>query len=87
MATTFSNKCHVLAQLYVDSSYIDRIPPVLDEFIETEGYTLALAYIISKNYADVNDETIRIIDETFDTLIQTLDIEDTGFNELSDIFS
>lgn len=86
MATTFSNKCKVLSEIYIDQSYIDRVPPALDEFIETEGYTLALAYIIDRGYADINNQTTRIINETFDTLLETLNLKDTGFKTSTEIY-
>ena len=85
MATTFSNKCKVLSEIFIDKNYIDRIPPALDEFVDTEDYSLALGYIIHNGYADINDETIRIITETFDTLLQTFEIEDTGFETSSQV--
>ena len=87
MATTFSNKCNVLAEIYLSQFYIDIIPPILDEFVDTEASSLALGYIIKNKYADVNDETTRIINETFETLLQTFDSEDTGFENMQDIFA
>lgn len=85
MATTFSNKCKVLAEIYIDKNYIDRIPFVLDEFVDTEDYSLALGYVIHNGYADINDETTRIINETFETLLQVFDIEDSGFESYKNI--
>ena len=87
METTFSNKCMVLGQIFISKNYIEAIPPILDDFIEVEDYSLALAYIIHNGYADVNDETIRIINETFETLLETFDSEDVGFENMQEVFA
>jgi hypothetical protein len=87
MATTFSNKCSILSEIFIAKNYIEIIPPVLDDFIGTEDYSLPLAYIIHNGYADINNETTRIIDETFETLLQTFDSEDVGFETMSDVFA
>jgi hypothetical protein len=63
------------------------LPPIIDEFIETEDYSLALAYIIKNAYADVNDKTIEIINETFDILLETFDTDDVGFENMQEVFA
>ena len=87
MATTFSNKCRVISEIFIAKNYIEVIPPILDDFVEVEDYSLPLAYIIHNGYADINDETTRIINETFETLLQTFDSEDTGFQNMQEIFA
>lgn len=87
MATTFSNKCNILAEIFIAKNYIDIVPPILDEFIDTEDYSLALAYIIKNAYADVNDKTIEIINETFDILLETFDSDDVGFDNAQEVFA
>jgi hypothetical protein len=87
MATTFSNKCNILAEIFIAKNYIDTVPPILDEFIETEDYSLALAYIIKNKYADINNKTTEIINETFDILLETFNSDDIGFKNMQEVFA
>ena len=82
--TPLSSKCDILAELWVkykgDSDFTD--------FIEYNDLGLPLAYAVSHGIVEVNNQVSMFIEETFDVLLTALDIEeDTGFEELGELFA
>jgi hypothetical protein len=80
--TTFENKLAILSQLWLDY----RDDEEFTDFIEYNDIGLPLSYILAEGVAVKNDRSIQYIDETFDLLLASLEIEDEGFETLTDLF-
>jgi hypothetical protein len=81
--TDFDSKCEILGDFY--SNYRDEKD--FEDFMEFNDLGLPLAYFVSQNLCDVADDGVRYINETFDLFIASLEIEDTGFTNLEDVFT
>ena len=57
------------------------------EFIDYNDLGLPLAYILENKIADLNESSERYINETFGLLLELLEIEDQGFEELDELLS
>ena len=82
MPTTFSNKAVILADLWMNY----RDDENFQDFIEYNDLGLPLAYLISANIVESNDYGNRFVEEAFDLLLVGLDVEDTGFETLDELF-
>jgi hypothetical protein len=74
MATTFSNKVAILADLYINHKDNQE----LADFVEYNDLGLPLAYFIYSELVDVNDKNMEYINQTFDLLcngLEHLDLE------------
>lgn len=80
--TTFQNKCSILSELWM--SYRNDIN--FEEFISYNDLGLPLAYAISSGIAKATDLSDKFIGETFNLLLSSLEVADTGFESLDDIF-
>ena len=80
--TDFTSKCEILGQFY--SNY--RNEKDFQDFMEFNDLGLPLAYFVSENLCEVSDDGVRYINETFDLFIASLEITDTGFTNLEDVF-
>ena len=82
-STPYLNKAKILADLWLnyrtDNNFID--------FIEYNDIGLPLAYIINEGIVQSTEMAQRFIEETFDLLIEALDVSDTGFDDLDDLLS
>ena len=81
--TTFQNKCNVLSELWLE--YRDD-----EEFSDYMTYTdlgLPLAYAVSMNIIQPNDNVEKFVNEAFTLLLDILDIEDSGFDNLDSMFA
>jgi hypothetical protein len=47
---------------------------------------LPLAYFVSEELVEVSDDGARYINETWELFIASLEIKDTGFDNLEDVF-
>ena len=80
--TGFTSKCDILGQFY--SQYREEKDFI--DFMEFNDLGLPLAYFVSEELVEVSDDGARYINETWDLFIASLEIEDTGFNNLEDVF-
>ena len=80
-STLFSNKCNILAELWMDF----REDEEFADFVEYNDLGLPLAYAVSNNLVSVEPSGKALIEESFDLFILGLEIEDTGFESLYDI--
>jgi hypothetical protein len=80
--TGFTSKCEILGHFW--SSYRDEQD--FKDFIEFNDLGLPLAYFVAENLCEVSDDGVRYINETFDLFIASLEIKDTGFTSLEDVF-
>lgn len=83
MPNNTENKVSILSELWMnfrdDSSFKD--------FIEYNDLGLPLAYIILNDLADINDNSIMYIDETYDLFVAALDIEDKEWESLDEMLA
>ena len=79
--TSFENKCAILSQLWLN--YRDE--EQFTEFFEYNDLGLPLAYILDNKIADLNDTSQKFIDETFELLLELLELQDQGFESLDEM--
>ena len=79
--TPFSNQASILAELWMNH----RQDEEFRDFVEYNDLGLPLAYAIAENVVAVSDKAKLFIEETFDVLLAGLDVEDTGFDTLSEL--
>lgn len=83
MPNNTENKVSILSELWMnfrdDSSFKD--------FIEYNDLGLPLAYIILNDLAEMNDNSIMYIDETYDLFVAALDIEDKEWESLDEMLA
>jgi hypothetical protein len=83
MATTFSNKCLILSDLWMNY----RDDENLEDFIEYNDMGLPLAYFINSEIVTPKDQATMFVDETFNLLLAALDVEDQEFESLNQLMS
>jgi hypothetical protein len=83
MATTFSNKVEILADLWLNFSEDERFAG----FAEINNVGLPLAFLLKYEFCTLTDSGTNSINDTFTELIDMADIEDTGFVNLNEIFA
>lgn len=80
--TTQENKASILAELWMN--YRDDVE--FQDFIEYNDLGLPLAYLLQSGIVKTTDQAEKFIDETFNLLLASLSVEDTGFDTLDDLF-
>jgi hypothetical protein len=78
----FSKKCGILADLWLN--HRDEI--VLKDFIEYNDIGIPLAYAVAEELAKPTEIGIRYVEETYDLLLQSLDVDDEFCETLDDLF-
>ena len=81
MKTTFSNRCDILADLWMN--YRDNED--FKDFVEYNDLGLPLSYAISKEIVISTGNAEMLIDETWEVFLAALDTEDTGFESLDEV--
>lgn len=82
MVTDFENQAGILAKLYINYKEDEEF----EDFIEYNDVGLPLAYLMSEGLSVPTDDGVRYIQETWELFLAGLDIEDTGFETLEDVF-
>ena len=82
MATHFENQASILGKLYMN--YKEDVQ--FEDFVEYNDVGLPLAYLMSEGLSIPTDDGVRYIQETWELFLGGLDIEDTGFETLEDVF-
>jgi hypothetical protein len=80
--TTQENKANILAELWLNY----RDDENFDDFISYNDLGLPLAYLLSANIVKRTEQADKFVNETFDLLLASLEVEDTGFDNIDDIF-
>ena len=80
--TDFTNVCSILGKLY--SLYKEDAE--FKDFIEFNDLGLPLAYFVAENRCEVSDDGSRYITETWTLFLAGLNLEDTGFSDLDEVF-
>ena len=82
-STPFSKQCDILGDFWIQYKY----EADFEDFLEYNDLGLPLAYCISNGIVASTPETERMVGETWDLLLSGLGIEDTGFEELSQLLT
>jgi hypothetical protein len=80
--TTQENKYNILSELWLNYKNDQNF----EDFISYNDIGLPLAYAISSGIVKETESANRFIDETFLLLLNSLEVEDDGFENLDDIF-
>lgn len=83
MTTDFSKQIEILGQFY--QNYRDD--ENLADFFEFNDLGLPLAYFAAEGLCQVTDDGIGYISETWNLLMAALELEDTGFENLEQLFN
>ena len=81
MKTKFKAKCAILSEIFLDYKDDEEFA----DFIEYNDLGLPLAYAISCGIVEKTDSAKLFVEETFDLLLAVLDVEDTGFANLTEV--
>jgi hypothetical protein len=81
--TPFSKKCEILGELWL--AY--RQDEELEDFIEYNDLGLPIAYAIANDIVKSTDMAKSFVEETFDLLIASMQLEDTGWENLDELLS
>ena len=79
--TPYSNQCDILGDLWID--YKNDVE--FEDFISYNDLGLPLAYAISGGIIESSPLAEGFIKETFSLLIEALEVEDVGFESLTDL--
>ena len=82
-STSYTNKCSILAELWLNY----RSDEEFQDFIEYNDLGLPLAYAIDNDIVKSTEMAQRFVEETFDVFLATLDVEDTGFENLDELLN
>lgn len=83
MATTFNSKCRILGELW--SEFKDEEDWV--EFCDKNDMGLPLAFVLDMQLVDNPSPLARsFIEQSFSLLLAQLQLEDTGWESLDDMF-
>ena len=80
--TTIESKEIILAELWMNY----KTDPNFEEFISYNDLGLPLAYALSTSIVTRTEKSNKFIEETFALLLGALEIEDTGFDVLDELF-
>jgi hypothetical protein len=80
--TVFSNKVSILADFWV--GYSDD--PTFSKFIEINSSGFPLSHLIKYDYVLLTDKGEELINNLWIDFLEYLDVEDTGFEDLTEIY-
>jgi len=80
--TTQESKADILSELWLGYKNDQNF----EDFFAYNDLGLPLAYAISSGIVKATDMSNKFIDETFNLLLASLEIEDEGYDGLDDIF-
>ena len=80
-STNYTDKCAILAEVWLNY----RSDEQFHDFIEYNDLGLPLAYAIDSDIVKSTEMAQRFIEETFDLLLASLKVEDTGFENLDSL--
>jgi hypothetical protein len=84
--TELKQRIDILAELsYAHTA--GNVDETLAKFCDTWNIAIPLSFAVAYEFAVLTDKGANDINETFDRLLALAGVEDTGFDELSDILS
>ena len=85
MTTPLKNRIAILSELSFAHTN-DQLDKSVADFCDTYNIALPLSFAVDYGYAVLTDKGANDINSTFDLLLQLAGIQDTGFQELSDLY-
>jgi hypothetical protein len=82
-STSYTDKCSILAELWLNY----RSDEEFQDFIEYNDLGLPLAYAIDNDIVKSTEMAQRFVEETFDLFVASLEVEDTGFDNLDELLN
>jgi hypothetical protein len=80
--TPFETRCNILGDLWTNYKHEED----LEDFVDYNDIGLPLAFTVAEDMSKPTSKGIAFINETWNILLKTLDIEeDTGFESLDDL--
>ena len=79
---SFENKSTILAELWMNY----REDGQIKDFIEYNDLGLPLAYLTSEGLCELSTDGERYIEETWILFVKSLGIDDTGFEDIDEMF-
>lgn len=83
MKTSIETRCQILSDLWMQ--YGDE--EALSDFVSYNDLGLALSFAIAENIVKTTTVAEAYINESFDLLLESMKLEDTGYTSLDEIFS
>lgn len=83
MTTTFEDKTAILADLWLNYSSDKQF----SDFCKYNDIGLPLAYVLANEIVESTIMAETFVNETFELFVKALEIEDTGFETLDEMFS
>jgi hypothetical protein len=83
--TTFEKKCSILADLWL----LHKDDETFEDFFEYNDLGLPLAYSFDNgiiDFSSATDGARPFVNEAFTLLLDALEMEDTGFQSLNEVF-
>ena len=81
--TPFSNKCQILGELWLRY----RTEPEFEDFLEYNDLGLPIAYAIANDIVRSTEMAEKFVDESFDLLLASLQVEDEDWENLDELLS
>ena len=81
--TDFTKVCEILGALYINY----KEDKEFKDFIDFNDLGLPLAYLVTENLCEVSDDGARYITETWALFVESLGLEDIGFETLDQMLS
>ena len=81
-ATSFEDRCSILAELWMNY----RNDQNFEDFISYNDLGLPLAYLLDNEIVKSTPLSLKFINETFDLLLGSLELQDNGYVTLDDVF-
>lgn len=80
--TTLETRAEILAELWLNYRFDEEFT----DFVEYNDLGLPLSYLVASEIVKRTEMADKFINETFDLLLASLELEDTGFDNLDDVF-
>jgi len=81
--TDFSNKCEILGDLYMNYGHEKDFK----DFVTYNDIGMPLAYLVGEGLCNPSDIGVNYINETWTIFLASIELEDTGFETLQDVFA
>jgi hypothetical protein len=81
--TLFSDKCQILAELWLNY----RNEEQFEDFLEYNDLGLPIAYALANSIVKSTEMAERFVEETFDLLLASLELDDEGWENLDTMLS
>jgi len=80
--TTFDSKAYILGQVWMRHKTVDE----LAEFFRYNDVGVPLAFAFAEGIVNHSPTLEKYVNETFDQLLEALNLEDSGFEDLQDLY-